>query len=160
MPRILLTTLRLALHTYEYFFEKMEDRTNVDALVSYFVRSMADSEWIDADGNPDEPAGIEESTAIVNAMLQNMYKTSTSPQAFLINLAALAGSMTLVTSRPKCVRVGESDGAYVYKCDWEYRFGHVKGSCTMPQHVPYTMWKKPPAKGAAGWQDRNCRTPG
>ncbi|KAL3959995.1 hypothetical protein ACCO45_005112 [Purpureocillium lilacinum] len=68
---------------------------------------------------------------MVNSMLQNMYKTSTSPQAFLINLAALAGSMMLVTSRPKCARMGESDGTHVYKCDWEYRFGHVKGSFTM-----------------------------
>ena len=133
----------------EYYFEKMEDRTNVDALVAYFVRSMADSEWIDAEGNPDEPAGVEESTAIVNAMLQNMYKTSTSPQAFLINLAALAGSMMLVTTRPKCVRMGENDDSYVYKCDWEYCFGHVKGGFTMPQHVPRTMWKKPKKEAEA-----------
>ncbi|XP_044724479.1 ARS binding protein 2 domain-containing protein [Hirsutella rhossiliensis] len=129
----------------EYYFEKMEDRTNVDALVSYFVRSMSDSEWVDLEGNPDEPASVEESTALVNAMLQNMFKTSTSPQAFLINLAALAGSMTLVTTRPKCVRMGENDDSYVYKCDWEYRFGHVKGGFTMPQYVPRTMWKKPEA---------------
>ncbi|KAJ6439644.1 ARS binding protein Abp2 [Purpureocillium lavendulum] len=136
----------------EYYFERMEDRTNVDGLLSYFVRSMTDSEWLDADGNPGEPAGIEESTAMVNAMLQNMYKTSTSPQAFLINLAALAGSMMLVTSRPKCARMGESDGTHVYKCDWEYRFGHVKGSFTMSQYVPSTMWKpsKPDAAGEGG----------
>ncbi|PNY24124.1 ARS-binding protein 2 [Tolypocladium capitatum] len=136
----------------EYYFEKMEDRTNVDALVAYFVRSMADSEWIDTEGNPDEPAGVEESTALVNAMLQNMYKTSTSPQAFLINLAALAGSTMLVTTRPKCVRIGETDDSYVYKCDWEYRFGHVQGGFTMPQYVPRTMWKKPKkgAEAAAG----------
>ncbi|POR38707.1 ARS-binding protein 2 [Tolypocladium paradoxum] len=133
----------------EYYFEKMEDRTNVDALVAYFVRSMADSEWIDTEGNPDEPAGVEESTAIVNAMLQNMYKTSTSPQAFLINLAALAGSMMLVTTRPKCVRMDENDDSYVYKCDWEYRFGHVKGGFTMPQYVPRTMWKKPKKEAEA-----------
>ncbi|KJZ75090.1 hypothetical protein HIM_05576 [Hirsutella minnesotensis 3608] len=124
----------------EYYFEKMEDRTNVDALVAYFVRSMADSEWLDIDGKPGEPGSVEESTAIVHSMLQNMYKTSTSPQAFLINLAALAGSMTLVTNRPKCIRMGEVDDTHVYKCDWEYRFGHVTGGFTMSQYVPRTMW--------------------
>lgn len=134
----------------EFYFERMEDRTNVDALLAYFVRSMTDSEWLDAEGNPGKPAGIEESTAMVNSMLQNMYKTSTSPQAFLINLAALAGSMMLVTSRPKCARMGESDGTHVYKCDWEYRFGHVKGSFTMSQYVPSTMWKPSEAEAGGG----------
>ncbi|UNI20177.1 hypothetical protein JDV02_006293 [Purpureocillium takamizusanense] len=134
----------------EYYFERMGDRTNVDGLLAYFVRSMTDSEWLDAEGNPGEPAGIEESTAMVNSMLQNMYKTSTSPQAFLINLAALAGSMMLVTTRPKCARMGETDGTHVYKCDWEYRFGHVKGSFTMSQYVPSTMWKPSKAEPHAG----------
>lgn len=142
----------------EYYFEKMEDRTNVDALVSYFVRSMSDSEWVDLEGKPDEPASVEESTALVNAMLQNMYKTSTSPQAFLINLAALAGSMTLVTSRPKCVRMGQSDDSYVYRCDWEYRFGHVKCGFTMPQYVPRSMWKKAEAGPPDGQQEQTPLT--
>ncbi|PHH66676.1 hypothetical protein CDD81_6513 [Ophiocordyceps australis] len=129
-------------HIPQYYFEKIDDRTNVDTLVSYFVRSMSDSEWIDHEGNPDEPSTVEESTALVNAMLENMFKTATSPQAFLINLAALAGSMTLVTARPKCIRMGKKGDANMYKCDWEYRFGHVKCRFTMTQDVPCSMWCK------------------
>lgn len=125
----------------DFYFEKMEDRTNVDPLVAYFTQSMNDSEWLDVHGNPTEPAGIEESTAMVHAMLQTMYKTSTSSQAFLINLAALAGSTTLVTSRPKCTRLSEDDKGFTYKCEWEYRFGNVKGGFTFEQNVPQSMWK-------------------
>lgn len=133
----------------DYYFDKMDDRTNMDALMAYFTRSMSEADWQDTNGNPSKSVSIEESTAMVHAMLQTMYKTATSPQAFLINLAALAGSTTLVTTRPKCTRLSEENGQFTYKCEWEYRFGHVKGGFTFEQVVPASMWaktkKQPPA---------------
>lgn len=131
----------------DYYFDRMDDRTNVDVLTAYFTRSMTEADWRDADGNPAKTVSLEESAAMVHAMLQTMYKTATSPQAFLINLAALAGSTTLVTTRPKCTRLSENDGQFRYKCEWEYRFGHVKGGFTFEQVVPASMWaktKRPP----------------
>ncbi|OAQ69165.1 ARS binding protein Abp2 [Pochonia chlamydosporia 170] len=126
----------------DYFFDKMDDRTNVDVLVAYFTRSMSEADWQDIHGNETKKVSIEESAAMVHAMLQTMYQTATSPQAFLINLAALAGSTTLVTARPKCTRLSEDGGQFTYKCEWEYRFGHVKGGFTFEQVVPASMWAK------------------
>ncbi|KAG5978116.1 hypothetical protein E4U55_006400 [Claviceps digitariae] len=126
----------------DYYFDKMENRTNIDVLVAYFTRSMSEADWRDHHGNTTPPVDLEQSTAMVHAMLQTMYKTATSPQAFLINLAALAGSITLVRTRPKCTRLGEQDGQFIYKCEWEYQFGQVKGGFTFEQVVPATMWAK------------------
>ncbi|KAG6017238.1 hypothetical protein E4U43_001951 [Claviceps pusilla] len=126
----------------DYYFDKMENRTNVDVLVAYFTRSMTEADWRDQHGNITPPVDLEQSTAMVHAMLQTMYKTATSPQAFLINLAALAGSTTLVRTRPKCTRLSEKDGQFIYKCEWDYQFGDVKGGFTFEQVVPATMWAK------------------
>ncbi|KAG5951905.1 hypothetical protein E4U53_002026 [Claviceps sorghi] len=132
----------------DYYFDKMENRTNIDVLVAYFTRSMSEADWRDHNGNVTPPVDLEQSTAMVHAMLQTMYRTATSPQAFLINLAALAGSITLVRTRPKCTRLSEEDGQFIYKCEWEYQFGQVKGGFTFEQVVPATMWartkKSPP----------------
>ncbi|KAG6003728.1 hypothetical protein E4U21_001781 [Claviceps maximensis] len=126
----------------DYYFDKMENRTNVDVLVAYFTRSMTEADWRDHNGNIIPPVDLEQSTAMVHAMLQTMYKTATSAQAFLINLAALAGSITLVRTIPKCTRLSEQDGQFIYKCEWEYQFGQVKGGFTFEQIVPATMWAK------------------
>lgn len=126
-----------------YYFERLDDRTNVDSLLSYFMRACQESQWFDADGKPDEPASIGESAAIVNATLQTMLETATSLQAFLINLAALAGARSLMTTEGRCFRMGEDDGYYKYRIHWEYRFAHFTGHFNIAQKVPFSMWKKP-----------------
>lgn len=130
-------------HATNYYFEKTEDRTNVDSLMSYFVQTAHDSDWFDEHGNPDERASMNEALALVNATLENMLKTSASPQAFLINLAALAGARTLLATTAKCYRLGDDDDFYNYRFEWEYRFGHFRGQFNMTQSVPRAMWKKP-----------------
>ncbi|ETS05196.1 hypothetical protein M419DRAFT_71185 [Trichoderma reesei RUT C-30] len=132
-----------------YFFEGLEDRTNVDGLISYFTHVLHNSDWVDPEGNQQEIAGMDECTAMVNATVEHMYKNAESSQAFLINLAALCGAKMLMTNRPRCYRVETSEGVYTYYFDWQYRFGHLKGQFTMTHSVPVTMWKKPSAREAA-----------
>lgn len=132
-----------ASNTGLYYFEKIEDRTNIDSLLSYFVQQTHESQWFDEQGNPDEPASMNEAAALVNATLENMLKTSTSSQAFLINLAALAGARTLLATKARCYRLQDDDDFYHYRFEWEYRFGHFRGQFNMTQSVPRTMWKKP-----------------
>ncbi|KAL6691101.1 ARS binding protein 2 domain-containing protein [Trichoderma pleuroticola] len=127
----------------QYFFEDLDDRTNVDSLISYFTHVLHNSDWIDPQGNQQEIAGMDECTAMVNATVEHMYKNAESSQAFLINLAALCGAKMLMTNRPRCYRVETSEGVYAYHFDWQYRFGHLKGQFTMTHSVPVTMWKKP-----------------
>ncbi|UKZ82107.1 hypothetical protein TrVFT333_009891 [Trichoderma virens FT-333] len=133
----------------EYFFEDLDDRTNVDGLISYFTHVLHNSDWVDPQGNQQEIAGMDECTAMVNATVEHMYKNAESSQAFLINLAALCGAKMLMNNRPRCYRVETSEGVYTYYFDWQYRFGHLKGQFTMTHSVPVTMWKRP-EPGASG----------
>lgn len=143
----------------EYYFETMADRTNIDALMAYFIRMTHESDWYDEDGRPTEAASMEEASAIINATLENMYRTAASSQAFLINLAALAGARMLMTNLTRCIRMGERQDHTAYKCEWEYQFGHLHGYFNMAAAVPFSMWraKKPAAEadenGAQGRGD-------
>ncbi|ATY64555.1 ARS binding [Cordyceps militaris] len=135
----------------EYFFETMSDRTNIDGVMAYFVRMTYESQWYDEDGKSTQCSSMEEATAIINATLENMYKTAASSQAFLINLAALAGARMLMTNLTRCTRQGEKDGHTTYKCEWEYQFGHLHGYFNMAASVPFSMWRlKPSARGGGG----------
>lgn len=124
-------------------FEKMEDQTNVDALMGFFIQATYNGEWVDANGNPGEQATTEECTAVVNMIIQGMAKRATTVQAFLLNLAALAGAQVLMTRKCRCTRLGEDDDGYSYAFNWEYRFGSFKGVFNLSQHVPRTMWTRP-----------------
>lgn len=125
----------------EYYFENMTDRANIDEVMAYFVRITHESKWFDVDGKPAEAADIAEASAIINSTLQNMYQSASSPQAFLINLSALAGARMLMTGVSRCTRLGEWDDMTNYKCDWEYRFGNLTGHFTMSAKVPFSMWR-------------------
>lgn len=127
----------------QYFFENLDDRTNLDGLISYFTHVLHNSDWVDPQGNQQEIAGLDECTAMVNATIEHMYRNAESSQAFLINLAALCGAKMLMSNRPRCYRVETSEGVYSYYFDWQYRFGPLKGQFTMTHSVPVTMWKKP-----------------
>lgn len=141
----------------EYYFETMADRTNVDALMAYFARVTHESDWYDAEGRPTECASMEEASAIINSTLENMYRTATSMQAFLINLAALAGARMLMTNVTRCIRLGEREDHTAYRCEWEYRFGHLHGYFNMAATVPFTMWRARPQKreGSGGEDDES-----
>lgn len=135
----------------DFYFEKIPERTNVDTLLSFFMRATQDGQWFDHNGAPAESASMDEAAAITNCTLQAMLKTAASPQAFLINLGALAGARTLMTTRPKYFRMPDGEECHNYKFEWEYRFGHFKGHFNMTQTVPWRMFKKPttPAGGEA-----------
>ena len=134
----------------EYYFEKIEDRTNVDEAMGLFMRATQEARWFDSEGRPAEPASMDEAAAIVNATLQTMFTTATSTQAFLINLGALAGAQMLMTSRPTYYRMADGEGCHNYRFEWEYRFGHLRGHFHFAQSVPWSMWKSASAgEGAA-----------
>lgn len=124
----------------DFYFEKIEDRTNVDTLMSYFIQAAFDADWYNADGTPGQRASLEEATAIVNTAMQTMYKSANSPQVFLINLAALAGARHLMNRRARYIRRGGDENFRNYSFEWEYRFGHVHGKFTMLHKVPRSMW--------------------
>ncbi|KAM5355621.1 hypothetical protein ACJ41O_002267 [Fusarium nematophilum] len=133
-----------------FFFERGEDRTNVDEVVNYMVRSCIEADWFDAEGKPTHICSIQEAVAIVNCTIEEMYRSAASPQAFLINLAAVTGGGHLLSSTTRICRMERKAGMVRYKCEWEYGFGHVRGQYQMEQCVPVEMLEEAAPKEDGG----------
>ncbi|KAJ4271628.1 hypothetical protein NW762_000333 [Fusarium torreyae] len=118
------------------YFERLEDRTNVDEVIGYMMRSCYEADWFDAEGNPSHMCTANEALAFVNCTLEEMFKTAASPEAFLINLAAVTGGGYLLAGKTRIKRLGVVDNGMKYSCEWEYGFGHFRGQYQMEQTVP------------------------
>ncbi|KAF4123880.1 ARS binding protein 2 [Geosmithia morbida] len=127
----------------DYHFERTEDRTNVDMLLNYFMRMAREGDWVDADGRPAERPAPDEMAGIVNAMVEDIYRNSPSPETFLVNLGALAGARMLMPSPPKYSRLPDGDRCHKFAISWEYRFSSISGAFSMTQVVPWSMWRRP-----------------
>ncbi|KAM0504187.1 hypothetical protein ACHAP8_002592 [Fusarium lateritium] len=122
-----------------FYFERLEDRTNVDEVIAYMMRGCFAAIWLDAEDKPAHVCTTHEAMTITNCILEEMYKTAISPQAFLINLAAVTGGGYLLSGKSKIKRLGVNDGAMKYSCEWEYGFGHFRGTYHMEQIVPLEL---------------------
>uniref|UniRef100_L2G2E3 Ars binding protein n=1 Tax=Colletotrichum fructicola (strain Nara gc5) TaxID=1213859 RepID=L2G2E3_COLFN len=124
-------------------FENMEDRTNIEAVLGYFTEETANGEWVDQDNNPIEGCSMAEASALVHTTVERMWQTAPNQDAFLINLAALAGGRALMTtSKLKVKREMEYEDRATYSCAWEFRMGSIRGNYNMVQTVMYNRWKK------------------
>lgn len=140
-----------------FYFERIEDRTNVDEVIGYMMRSCFSASWSDADGNPTTPCTPQEAMAITNCTLEEMYKTAPSPQAFLINLAAVTGGGYLLSGTTKVKRLGVQDGMMKYSCEWEYGFGHFRGTYQMEQTVPLELLEEQDASPESTSEDSGAK---
>ena len=125
----------------EFYFERVGEREHVDEVLGFLTRALLGAQWIDAERKPSYPPTFEEATALVNTTVEGMWKTAPSPEAFLINLAAMAGGRMLISSEARVCRKGNEDGFAKYSCEWEYCFGSIRGLYTMQQNVPLTMFR-------------------
>ncbi|KAM0203569.1 hypothetical protein ACHAPQ_000491 [Fusarium lateritium] len=121
------------------FFERLEDRTNIDELLGYLMRNCLTGNWFDAEGNPTHTCSTNEAMALLNSILGDMYKTAPSPETFLINLAAMTGGGYLLSGNLTFRRLGVQGSARKYICEWEYRLGHIRGQYQMEALVPLEM---------------------
>ncbi|EMT61628.1 ARS-binding protein 2 [Fusarium odoratissimum] len=121
------------------YFERLEERTNVDEVIGYMMRSLFGANWLDAEGNPTHTCSTTEAMAIVNSVLEDLYRKAASPDMFLINLAAMTGGGYLLAGTTKLKRVGVQDGAMKYTCEWIYGLGHLRGQYQMEIAVPVEM---------------------
>lgn len=128
-------------------FENMEDRTNIDEVLSYFAHETANGNWVDAQDNPIERCSIAEAWALVHTTVERMWQTAPNQDAFLINLAALAGGRALMsTSKLRVKREEEFEDRATYSCSWQFRLGNIRGNYNMVQTVMYERWRKPEEK--------------
>ncbi|KAF4453620.1 hypothetical protein F53441_3765 [Fusarium austroafricanum] len=121
------------------YFERMEERTNVDEVIGYMMGRLFAGHWFDAEGNPTHTCSATEAMVLVNSILEDMYKTAASPETFLINLAAMTGGGYLLAGTTKLRRHGVQNGTMKYTCEWVYGLGHIRGHYQMEAFVPADM---------------------
>ncbi|TDZ23134.1 ARS-binding protein 2 [Colletotrichum orbiculare MAFF 240422] len=125
-------------------FENMADRTNIEAVLGYLTHEVANADWTDWQNRPIERCSIAEATALAHTTVERMWSSSVNQNGFLLNLAALVGGRSLMTtSKMKIKREAEYERGATYSCGWEYRLGSIQGTYSMTQTVMYDRWKKP-----------------
>ena len=118
------------------------DRTNVDELEAYFMTEIFAATWFDENDQRIPPCSVEEASALVEIVIEDLVKGASSKEAFLINLAALAGGKILMASTETRVKRVERTPEYTkYDCSWELRFGDVSGHFSITEVVEHARWK-------------------
>lgn len=132
-------------------FEDHSDRTNKDELEGFFAHELLTADWFDASGKAIPPCDPDEAWAILNSIIENLLREASTRDAFLINLAALAGAKILMsTTKVKMTRLEEGEEVNRYRCSWELRLGDIRGVYSMEETVECRRWKKDVDKGAGG----------
>lgn len=132
-----------------------ENMINVREVESLFVSELLVADWVDGQtGNSIPPCGVEEAEAVARTTIGNMQKQALTPEAFLINLSALAGGSILQRGvRALITRTTDnvdSNSSSRYTCKWGLRYGAFRGSFSMTETVPHAAWQKKPAAVDAG----------
>ncbi|TVY75784.1 ARS-binding protein, partial [Lachnellula suecica] len=104
------------------------DRTNMDSLESHFICEILSADWYDASGQSIEKCDVDEANKICKQVIKNLQAESSSTEAFLINLSALAGGPLM--ARLRMTRLDQGSIAH-YECHWKMRFGSIEGAFTI-----------------------------
>ncbi|KAF7956707.1 hypothetical protein EAE96_004037 [Botrytis aclada] len=107
------------------------DRTNIDALESHFIGEILAAEWYDGAGNSIQRCSIDEASKICKQVIRNLQAESSSTEAFLINLSALAGGPLMTRLRVTRLEFPGPPPRTDYECHWKMRFGSLEGDFTI-----------------------------
>jgi hypothetical protein len=107
---------------------EIADRTNVDALESHFTSEILGADWYDASGARIERCSLDEADKICKQVIKNLQAESSSTEAFLINLSALAGGPLMTRLRMARLELGLKTD---YECHWKMKFGSIEGEFTI-----------------------------
>ncbi|KAE8449219.1 hypothetical protein EG329_008386 [Mollisiaceae sp. DMI_Dod_QoI] len=131
------------------------DRTNMDALESHFICEILAAEWYDATGASIERCSIDEADKICKQVVKNLKAESSSTEAFLINLSALAGGPLM--TRLRMTRLEQGSVSH-YECHWKMRFGSIEGDFTIRATVHHGPDSGPlehgPEQSEESWKKR------
>lgn len=127
-------------------FRDPNDRTNFDEVEEFFTYTMMMADWFDARGAHIPPAGMDEIAALSQTVVDNLMRTAGTKEAFLINLSALAGGRMLMPRDSLRITRLENPADMTdrnrYLCQWELRYGDIRGSYSMEETVLHSKWKK------------------
>ncbi|KAJ8071423.1 hypothetical protein OCU04_001743 [Sclerotinia nivalis] len=107
------------------------DRTNIDALESHFIGEILVAEWYDVAGNSIQRCSIDEASKICKQVIQNLQAESSSTEAFLVNLSALAGGPLMTRLRVTRIEFSGPPLRVDYECHWKMKFGSLEGNFTI-----------------------------
>lgn len=127
-------------------FPDQADRTNVDRVESFLVYELLGSEWCDAQGNAAPGAGVEEATALAQAIVRGLRRRADTARNFLMNLAALTGTTWLRQGgeRTRVFRMGQGEAQARepgttteswYEVHWNLQLGDVQSSFSLREVV-------------------------
>lgn len=123
-------------------FSDPSDRTNLDALESFFIYDIVGADWFDSTGAQIPPCSVDEAAGIYQQVIEDVMKGAASKETFLINVAALIGGGLLRSGRNvKVHKTVGGDGSNVYDCNWELQVGDVKGAYSIRVALPHGKWK-------------------
>lgn len=123
-------------------FSDPSDRTNLDALESFFIYDIVGADWFDSTGSQIPPCSVDEAAGIYQQVIEDVMKGAASKETFLINVAALIGGGLLRSGRNvKVHKTVGGDGSNVYDCNWELQVGDVKGAYSIRVALPHGKWK-------------------
>ncbi|KAK4226483.1 ARS-binding protein 2 [Podospora fimiseda] len=126
------------------FSTSSSSSTNIAALNSFFVGSLLRAKWFDLSGNQIPPCSAEEAWSFAEKVVATLKAAAPNKEAFLINLAALAGgSMLMSEDSLKMHKLGfstttEKTTRTRYKCEWKLRYGDVEGEFSMEEEIETT----------------------
>jgi hypothetical protein len=103
-----------------------EDSTNVAEIQVVCTQHIISSEWFDMNG-ASTIGEIDEANRIVKQIIREMSVETASKEMFLLSLAALAGSSSLVTGM-KIWRLEDNGKSTAYDLKWTMKFGVIEGS--------------------------------
>ncbi|KAK4130308.1 hypothetical protein BT67DRAFT_452536 [Trichocladium antarcticum] len=126
----------------QIFSKDPTDRTNMGQVEVIFVSELLRAGWYDANHGPVPPGSVGEASALSQQVIENLLRAAPTNEAFLINLAALAGGMLLLNRGSlRVTRLEELPDRTRYSCVWQLRYGDIAGGWTMEETVMHGKWK-------------------
>jgi len=135
-------------------FHDLTDRTHIEEVEEFFTHQILMADWSDVRGARVPTCSVDEAAGLAQTVVENLLRTAVTKEAFLINLSALVGGKMLMPRGALRVKrlettVAEMADRSRYLCEWELRFGDIRGSYAMEETVLHAKWKKERKEGEA-----------
>lgn len=120
-----------------------KDRVNCEEIEALFIADLLEGNWYDEKGQLGPSASLDEAAALIKTVIASISRQALTKEAFLINLAALAGVKYMMKAGSNTVQRIEIDNEHTkYCCAWGMRYGPVNGVFRLTETVPHRRWKK------------------
>jgi len=138
-------------------FQDRTDRTNMDAVEEFFSHEILMASWFDFRGEQLPACCVDEAIGLARTVIENLRRTAGTKESFLINLSSLVGGKMLMPRG--ALRITRLELAHQvtdrnrYLCEWELRYGDIRGTYAMEETVLHSEWKKEKKGGPSATEE-------